>query len=139
MKNLRIHKLVQGQADDADRLAALRQAAQEGIADIDAGPAIAGVLPNAIDESQATFCEVGFQRLLSRFVFRVAQLLGKRVPCGDESGTQGLALGHQLFKVWAKHADVHRERRFMVDDVVGFGEGLKKFGGQLAGHGDGLG
>ncbi|OYU12821.1 MAG: hypothetical protein CFE38_04195 [Comamonadaceae bacterium PBBC1] len=37
MKNLRIHKLVQGQADDADRLAALRNAAQEGIADIDAG------------------------------------------------------------------------------------------------------
>ena len=37
MKNLRIHKLVQGQADDVDRLAALRQAAQEGIADIDAG------------------------------------------------------------------------------------------------------
>jgi hypothetical protein len=27
----------------------------------------------------------------------------------------------------------------MVDDVVGFGEGLKKFGGQLAGHGDGFG
>ncbi len=37
MKNLRIHKLVQGQADDADRLAALRHAAQEGIAAIDAG------------------------------------------------------------------------------------------------------
>jgi antitoxin ParD1/3/4 len=37
MKNLRPHKLVQGQADEADRLAALRQAAQEGIADIDAG------------------------------------------------------------------------------------------------------
>jgi antitoxin ParD1/3/4 len=37
MKNLRPHKLVQGQADDADRLAALRQAAQEGIAYIDAG------------------------------------------------------------------------------------------------------
>ena len=37
MKNLRIHKLVQGQADDADRLATLRQAAHEGIADIDAG------------------------------------------------------------------------------------------------------
>ena len=37
MKNLRPHKPVQGQADDVDRLAALRQAAQEGIADIDAG------------------------------------------------------------------------------------------------------
>lgn len=37
MKNIHPHKLVQGQADDADRLAALRQAAQEGIADIDAG------------------------------------------------------------------------------------------------------
>ncbi len=37
MKNLRIHKLVQGQADEADRLAALRHAAQEGIAAIDAG------------------------------------------------------------------------------------------------------
>ena len=37
MKNLRPHKPVQGQADEADRLAALRQAAQEGIADIDAG------------------------------------------------------------------------------------------------------
>ncbi|WP_090139760.1 hypothetical protein [Limnohabitans sp. DM1] len=37
MKILRIHKLVQGQADDVDRLATLRQAAQEGIADIDAG------------------------------------------------------------------------------------------------------
>ena len=37
MKNPRIHKLVEGQADDADRLAALRQAAQEGIDDIDAG------------------------------------------------------------------------------------------------------
>lgn len=37
MKNIHPHKLIQGQADDADRLAALRQAAQEGIADIDAG------------------------------------------------------------------------------------------------------
>lgn len=37
MKNLRIHKLGEGQADDADRLAALRHAAQKGIADIDAG------------------------------------------------------------------------------------------------------
>ena len=37
MKNSHPHKLVQGQADDADRLAALRQAAHEGIADIDAG------------------------------------------------------------------------------------------------------
>jgi antitoxin ParD1/3/4 len=37
MKNMHPHKLVQGQADDADRLAALRHAAQEGIDDIDAG------------------------------------------------------------------------------------------------------
>lgn len=37
MKNIHPHKLIQGQADDADRLAALRQAAQEGITDIDAG------------------------------------------------------------------------------------------------------
>lgn len=37
MKNLHPHKLVEGLADGADRLAALRQAAQEGIADIDAG------------------------------------------------------------------------------------------------------
>jgi hypothetical protein len=27
----------------------------------------------------------------------------------------------------------------MLDDVMGFGEGLKKFGGQLACHGVGLG
>ena len=37
MKNLRPQKLIQGQADDVDRLAALRLAAHEGIADIDAG------------------------------------------------------------------------------------------------------
>jgi antitoxin ParD1/3/4 len=37
MKNIHPHNLVQGQADDADRLAALRQAAQEGITDINAG------------------------------------------------------------------------------------------------------
>jgi hypothetical protein len=37
MKKIHPHKLIQGQADDADRLAALRQAAQEGITDIDAG------------------------------------------------------------------------------------------------------
>ena len=103
------------------------------------GPAIAGVLPDAVDEGQSPVGQAGFQRLLPRFVFRVAQLLGKRVPCGDERSAQGLALGHQLFKVRARYADVHRERRFMVDDVVGFGEGLKKFGGQLAGHGDGFG
>ena len=37
MKNIHPHKPIQGQADDADRLAALRQAAQEGMTDIDAG------------------------------------------------------------------------------------------------------
>ncbi len=37
MKKIHLHKLVQGLADDADRLAPLRQAAQEGIADINAG------------------------------------------------------------------------------------------------------
>ena len=37
MKNLRPPKPVKGQAGDTDRLAALRQAAQEGIAYIDAG------------------------------------------------------------------------------------------------------
>ena len=37
MNNFFPHKLVQGQAGDTDRLAALRQAAHEGIADIDAG------------------------------------------------------------------------------------------------------
>jgi hypothetical protein len=37
MKKIHPHKLVQGQADDADRFAALRQAAQEGIDYIDAG------------------------------------------------------------------------------------------------------
>jgi antitoxin ParD1/3/4 len=37
MKNIHPHNLVQGQADDAYRLAVLRQAAQEGITDINAG------------------------------------------------------------------------------------------------------
>ena len=37
MNNFFPHKPVKGQADDVDRLAALRHAAHEGIADIDAG------------------------------------------------------------------------------------------------------
>ena len=57
------------------------------------GPAIAGVLPDAFDEGQSPVGQSGFQRLLPRFVFRVAQLLRKRVPCGDERSAQGLALG----------------------------------------------
>ena len=90
-----------------------------------AGPLVAGVLADAVNEGASAVFEVCFQLVLPGFVFFVGQLLTERVPGGDEGCAQGEVFGHERLEFGARLADVHRERRRMVHDVIGLGVGLQ--------------
>ena len=64
---------------------------------------------DAVDESQPAFFQGDFQLLLPHLVLFSAQLLIERIPGGDVRRTKGIAVRHQLFKVRARLANVHRE------------------------------
>lgn len=99
-----------------------------------AGPAVAGVLADAVHKRQPALAQLSFERVLAGFVFCVGQRLAPWVPCGDERGALGLVLRHQAHELWAGLADAHGERGGAVHDVVGFLEGLQQFG-RWGGHG----
>ncbi len=102
------------------------------------GPAVAGVLAYPVNECQTPFFEAGFQLLLSGFVFAVTELSSERIPGRDVHSVQDIAVCHQLFQFRAGLANIHRERLFVMDDVIGFGEGLVEFGVQVLRHRHGL-
>ena len=92
-----------------------------------AGPAVAGVLADAVHKRQPALAQLGFERVLAGFVFCVGQRLAPWIPCGDEGGALSLVLCHQGHELWASLADAHGERWFDVHDVVGFLEDLHQF------------
>ena len=53
-------------------------------------PVVAGVLADAVDESQPAFFQGGFQLLLPHLVLFSAQLLTERIPGGDVCRTKAL-------------------------------------------------
>ncbi len=81
---------------------------------------------DAVDADQSALFEVGFELVLAGLVFFGVQVLTERVPGGDEGRAQGVVLDHERFEFRAGLADVHRERGFVVHDVVGIGEGLQQ-------------
>ena len=70
----------------------------------------------------------GFQFVLAGLVFFGRKALTERVPGGDEGRAHSVVLGHERVEFRAVLANVHRERSFVVHDVVGLGEGLQQFG-----------
>ena len=76
------------------------------------------MLADAVDADQSAFFEAGFQFVLAGLVFFGGQVLAERVLGGDEGRAQSVVLGHEGFEFRARLADVHRERCFVVHDVV---------------------
>lgn len=92
------------------------------------------MLADAVDADQSAIFEVGFQLALAGLFFFGGQLLTEWVPGGDEGRSQGVVLGHKRFEFRARLTNVQGERTFVVNDVLGLVEGLRKLSGYRVFH-----
>lgn len=73
------------------------------------------------------FLSASFALVLAGFVFFGQEVLTERIPGGDEGRAQGVVHGHERFEFRAGLDNMHHERGFVMQDIVGLRECLGHF------------